>query len=279
MKAQEQFSWIFIVIAGAVILSFFATFAFKYQSLQEEKLAIELLINLDNAFFNLQSSPFNTFDIIEIPKNVQITCNSLKIGNRNYSSTNLIFSPKELNDKIYIWYKPFNFPFKADNFYYITSSKNKFYLIANDEKTREFAKSLVENLPDKIKQNFYIENIKQPNGKNIFLYNSQTNDVKIINQDNKFTVFYNDKIYEDASQELIYGAIFSDDFECLYNKLRLNLEDIIKTYGKKSLILQNSKCNYANFNLKELKELRYQNAERIEKLNENLASLSCPPLY
>ncbi len=279
MKAQEQFSWIFVVIAGAVILSFFVTFAFKYQSLQEEKLATELLINLDNAFFNLQSSPFNTFDTIEIPKDVQITCNSLKIGDRNYSNTNLIFSSKELNDKMYIWYKPFNFPFKADNFYYITSPKNKFYLIANDEKTREFAKLLIEDLPDKLKQNFYIENTKQPNGKNIFLYNSQTNDVKIINQDNKFTVFYNNKIYEDASQELIYGAIFSDDFECLYNKLKLNLEEIIKTYEKKSLILQNSNCNYANFNLQKLKELRYQDSKQIEKLNENLASLNCQTLY
>ena len=83
MKSQSQFNWIFIIIAGAIILAFFVNFALKYKSLQEEKISVELLINLDNALFNLQASPFNTFDVVNVPKDLEITCNNFKIGNRN----------------------------------------------------------------------------------------------------------------------------------------------------------------------------------------------------
>ena len=92
MKSQIEFNWIFIIIAGAIILTFFVTFAFKYKSVQEEKLSVDLLINLDKALYNLQASPYATFDIIDIPKDLQITCDDLKIGDRSYSNNNLILT-------------------------------------------------------------------------------------------------------------------------------------------------------------------------------------------
>jgi hypothetical protein len=231
----------------------------------------------------LQSSPYNTFDVIEIPKDVELTCTDIKIEDKNYPNTKLIFSPKTLKDKIYVYYKPFNFPFKVDNFYYIISPSDKFYLIYNDAKSREYADSLIENLPDRFKQNVLVSTTKQLNGKNIFINSNpgNANDIKItINQD-KVSLNYKNKVYEDVPIELVYGAIFSDDFDCVYNKLKPNLEKTILTYQNKITLLQSSTCSYSPFMqyLSKLKEVKYTNTKSVEELNKNLASLNCPTLY
>ena len=283
MKSQIEFNWIFIIIAGAIILTFFVTFAFKYKSVQEEKLSVDLLINLDKALYNLQASPYATFDIIDIPKDLQITCNDLKIGDRSYSNNNLIFSPENLKDKIYIYFKQFNFPFKVDNFYYIISPGNNFYLVynQNDQKAKEFTEDLINNLPEKFKNNIKISTIRKPNAKNIFINtNAQPNDVKITIND-KITINYNNINYEDVNQELVYGAIFSDDFDCVYKKIKPRFENVINSYEKKLVLLQNSNCNYAILNqyLQKLKNFHYSDTKIIEILNQDLASLNCPILY
>jgi len=279
MRGEAEFNWIFVLIAGAIILTFFVSFGFKYKNMQEEKLSIELLINLDNALLNLQSSSFNTFDKVEIPKDVTITCNEFKINDKHYKNKKFIFSPKNLKDKIYIWYKPFNFPFKIDNFYYIISPKDKFYLIYNDEKSREFAESLIEDMPDKFKDNVKAKNTKQSNGKNIFI--NLEGDFKIILNNDKIDLAIKNKNYEDVNQELVYGAIFSEDFDCNYKKIKSLMENIIETYKKKLITLQSSTCNYASIPiyLTKLKDLKLIDTKAVDELNNNLASINCPVLY
>jgi hypothetical protein len=286
MKSQSQFNWIFIIVAGAIILTFFISFTLKFKSLQEEKLSMELLINLDRALFNLQSSSYNTFDIVEIPKNVELTCNNFKIGNRNYQNDKLIFSPKNLKDKLYIWYKPFNFPFKINNFYYLISPDDRFYLIynPNDDKAKDFIDSLIDDLPDKFKNNVKSFSSRVKDGKNIFINTNSgitQKDVKIILNQDKISLNYNNRNYDDVEKELVYGIIFSDDFDCVYNRLRSDLEKTIAVYQKKSLLLQNSNCDYVNFNqyLIKLKDLKSSDLKPVEELNQNLDSINCPVLY
>ena len=281
MKSQTQFNWIFIIVAGAIILTFFVNFAFKFKSFQEEKLSIELLINFDNALTNLQASLFNTFDIIEIPKDVEITCNEFRIEDKNYDNNKLIFSPNILKDKIYIYYKQFNFPFNVENLYYIISPGNRFYLIVNDAESREYAESLIEDLPEKFRENIQIKATRQLTGKNIFINQNSANDANIILQDNKVSIYYNNKLYDDVNKELVYGIIFSENFECNYNKLKSSLEKTVDVYQNKVFLLQNSNCNYASFPqyLQRLKEMKYQDVNAVETLNKNLASQNCPTLY
>ena len=281
MKSQTQFNWIFIIVAGAIILTFFVNFAFKFKSFQEEKLSIELLINFDNALTNLQASLFNTFDIIEIPKDVEITCNEFRIEDKNYDNNKLIFSPNILKDKIYIYYKQFNFPFNVENLYYIISPGNRFYLIVNDAESREYAESLIEDLPEKFRENIQIKATRQLTGKNIFINQNSANDANIILQDNKVSIYYKNKLYDDVNKELVYGIIFSENFECNYNKLKSSLEKTVDVYQNKVFLLQNSNCNYASFSqyLQRLKEMKYQDVNAVETLNKNLASQNCPTLY
>jgi len=281
MKSQAQFNWIFVIIAGAIILTFFVSFALKYKSLQDEKLSVELLINFDNALTNLQSTTFTVFDTIEAPKEIEITCSKFRIENREYDNDKLIFSPKNLKDKIYIYYRQFNFPFKIGNFYYIISPGNKFFLVHNDQKSREYAQALIDDLPDKFKQNVLSVSSRQPNGKNVFINsNANANDVNIILQD-KISIYYNNKLYNDVNHELVYGAIFSDDFDCVYNKLKQNIDDVILSYPNKLILLQGSNCNYASSiqYLQNLKNLRYQDTKAVEELNKEMSSRNCPLIY
>lgn len=280
MKAQSEFNWIFVIMAGAVILTFFVSFGLKYKSLQDEKLSIELLINLDNSLTNLQASPFNVFDVINVPKDVEITCNKFIIGQRNYDNEKIIFSPKNLKGKTYIWYKPFNFPFKVDNFYYIINSLDKFYLVY-DAESKDFADLLIEGMPEKFKENAILVRNKQPNGKNIFLYDSATKDIKIIKKNDKISITYNDKFYDDVNIGLAYGAIFGNDFECNYAKSISSVEKISKIYQNKLVLLQDSNCNYAGFSkyLSNLNDLKNSDSISIENLNNALAGQNCPTLY
>ena len=92
MKSQSELNWIFIIVAGAIILIFLTGFAFKYKSLQEEKTSIELVNTLDNTLTSLKSSPFNTCDEISLPFEVQVTCNDIKINDQRFTTNNLLFS-------------------------------------------------------------------------------------------------------------------------------------------------------------------------------------------
>ena len=115
MKAQAELNWAFILISGAIILVFFTAFAFKYKSLQEEKLAIELLNNLDNTLTRLKSTPYTTYDEINLPVEVEITCDKIKINDQNFKTNNLLFSQAKLKNKMLIYYKQFKAPFKINN--------------------------------------------------------------------------------------------------------------------------------------------------------------------
>ena len=137
----------------------------------------------------------------------------------------------------------------------------------------------------KFKQNIILVSSRQPNGKNIFINPSagtNSNDVKIIvDQTDKISLYHKSKIYDDVNQEMVYGAMFSEDFDCIYNKTKASTEKIIPVYQNKLTLLQNPNCNYSPFTqyLNKLKDLKYQDTRAVEALNQNLASLNCPVLY
>ena len=100
MKSQSELNWVFILIIGAIILAFFTAFAFKYKSLQDEKTSIEILNTMDNSLTSLKTSPYATFDSINLPLDVQVTCNNLIINEKTYATKNLLFSQKKLSKKM-----------------------------------------------------------------------------------------------------------------------------------------------------------------------------------
>ena len=269
MKAQTELNWVFILVAGAIILVFFTAFAFKYKSLQEEKLAIELLNNLDNTLTRLKSTPYTTYDEINLPVEVEITCDKIKINDQNFKTNNLLFSQAKLKNKMLIYYKQFKSPFKIANFYYISDSSRKFNLIY-DLTTQSYVITLIDNLPKDLKEKFSYSSLqkREANIKNIEIKNLNNNKILVDNQE----LYLND--------ELVYAAIFSDNFICMNEKIEKEINKAIEVYKNKILVIKKPGCNYGSFltYLDDLKQdFSYTNS--IEELNNNLAKDNCPTLY
>lgn len=270
MKSQSELNWVFILVAGAIILAFFTGFAFKYKDLQEEKTSIELVTTLDNALTSLKSSPFNTYDEITLPFNVEITCNNIIINEESFETNNLLFSKAQLEDKMLIYYKQFNIPFKVADFYFITDLKQKYHIIY-DSSTQAYITKLINDLPEELAEKFSSSNLQksQANVKNIEIKNLNNNKIKVNSQE----------LY--LNQDLIYAAIFSDNFNCAYDKIKEETSNTVSVYEDKIITLNYPGCSYSQFlsYLDKIKEFDLSYINSIDSLNYDLAAQNCPTLY
>ncbi len=269
MKSQSELNWVFVLVAGAIILAFFTGFAFKYKAMQEEKLAIEFVTGLDNSLTSLKTSPYATYTEIKIPKTVEIDCNKTRIDKSEFDTNNLIFSPKILKNKMLIYYKPFKTGFKVADFYFITDENKKYNLIS-DLSTKDYVENLKNNLPEKLQSKF---TSSSSNVKNIEIKNLNNNKINIKSDT------FNSQI--DLNDELVYGVIFSDDFQCLYQKVKDETKKVSEVYENKLSMLNNPNCNYPSFQpyLNNLKEFKLEYISSIETLNQELSGRNCPTLY
>ncbi|MEK6932349.1 MAG: hypothetical protein AABW56_00980 [Nanoarchaeota archaeon] len=267
MKSQAEFNWIFIIIAGAIILAFFTGFAFKYKALQEEKISIQLLTSLDNTLTSLKSSPFKTLDKINLPNEISITCNDIIVNEKKFKTNNLLFSQGKLSKEMLVYYRPFKLPFKIADFYLITDS-NKRYNLIYDSSTQNYVVSLINDLPDDLQAKFSYSTTEKTNMINIRITNLNDDKLRVNNQE----LYKND--------DLVLAAIFSDEFSCMNEKIKLELNNVIQVYKDKSLTVNKDTCNYVPF-LTYLDKLKndYSYSSSIEGINDNLAAINCPVLY
>jgi len=263
MKSQSELNWIFIIIAGAIILAFFTGFALKYKDLQEEKLSIESLTSLDNTFTSFKTSPFKTLDSINLPLELEIGCNELKINDKTYSVNNLLFSPNKLKNKIFIYYIPFKAPFKISDLYLITDNR----ITTINTNDQGYLINLINRLPQELQGKFSIST-------------QGTKNIQINTQINTFTL--NNKQYP-LHESLVYGAMFSDNFDCVYDKVKQEINNAVNIYRDKALLLRKENCNYnvliPYFLSNPEQQLNMQNINAIETINQELAARSCPVLY
>jgi len=259
MKGQIYFNWIFVVVIGAVMLTFFVGFAVKYKDLQEKKTEVVFLNNLDNALTNLQSSSFTTSTNIDLPLDININCSSagysLFIHQKNDVSY-LLASKNKLRNKLYIWYEPYEMPFFVTNFYYLIDDRTNIRINSN------FYNEIIGSMPDSFKQRVSSD----PNG---ILIQGNVNEGTV--NGNRYT-----------GREMLYAAIFSENYNCFYEIVRREFNKAIIIYQNKASLLSKGGCNY-NRILSELNNLQnnfnYQTINNIEQMNRDLATANCPVLY
>jgi len=161
-KAQLAipFHWIFIMIAGAIILLFFITIVFKQKAVAEEKLSVEILSSIEEIFAGAGSGEEETIAAIEIPKTeLNFICEedtgiseySIKdTGISKQTPGEIMYSPDIVKGKeLVIWSLPFSFPFKITNLIMVSSSDVRyvFYYGPNSE---SFAEQLALDMPDSL---------------------------------------------------------------------------------------------------------------------------------
>ncbi|MBI1970783.1 hypothetical protein HYS47_03480 [Candidatus Woesearchaeota archaeon] len=128
---EIQFNWIFILIIGALILTFFFAIAQKQKQLSERRLGADISSELD-LLFTGQGVSSNTISVMNIPNvPIRVSCDDYTIFNvpRRLGNT-IIFSPQEITGKKMIGMTlPWTVPFKVTNFFYLTTPRIRYIII------------------------------------------------------------------------------------------------------------------------------------------------------
>lgn len=143
---EVQFNWIFIMIAGGLILFFFMTVISYQQQLSKNKLGVELASQLELIFSGRGVSPGakQPIDVADVP--MQFECNEYRVMDQRIASGNvLIFAPAEIfTRKLMTITMSFDVPFRTNTFIMMTSPQIKYYFIGFTETMKEKINNTLE---------------------------------------------------------------------------------------------------------------------------------------
>ncbi|MFT4310511.1 MAG: hypothetical protein ACMXYC_02675 [Candidatus Woesearchaeota archaeon] len=131
-----QIHWVFVLIAGGIILLFFITVITSYRGTADTKIAVDMLQNMDTLFAGAQASD-NTLSTVDMPPQVEVivTCDvssQIAIGgtsaSRNVEQL-LVFSRSELSARQLTFFtRMLRMPFIVGNVLYAAESNMRFYV-------------------------------------------------------------------------------------------------------------------------------------------------------
>ncbi len=144
-KAQMEvtFNWVYVLIAGTVILLFFAGIVMKQKDVAEKNLASDLLRVMQSIFTGAGVSE-KTKNIIDLSGLAEYTfyfdCNEgiSQFGIKDQSSkiTNAfqpLFSPREIKSpELITWSLPYQLPYKVTDLLMVTSMNTEYFLLGDD---------------------------------------------------------------------------------------------------------------------------------------------------
>jgi hypothetical protein len=284
-----HFNWIFVSIAGAIILIFFITFALQYKGLKDEQASYESLALVDDALNALKSSSYSTVKEINVPLTITFNCDSIEINKISQSTNKFIFAPKEVSNTFVTWSNPLILPYKVTNLYYIIGKTDKFYLVY-DQNSAEYVNQLIQEAPTVIQSHLKpISADKTPKDGKLIYFTSNApaiqTQVTILDGDIGTITLVKDKKYF-FNKEMLYAAIFSDNYHCQSQDLITYIKESSKVYLAKATILkQQTSCDYTKI-ISKLTEFSTSNeatlanlAKEIDVENKDLSSRNCPTLY
>lgn len=164
-KAFEvEFHWVFVLIAGALILGFFFMVAQKQKTASNERLALTLSTEIDAAFMSaLQSKgteqpmPLPSTGISFHTQNSPVCgiapacdCNFYIYDRPTPFADKIMFTPNDLTAiEAILWTKEWKTPFRATNFFYMTTNKIKYvFVMSNDPGVLRIKNKILMDLPD-----------------------------------------------------------------------------------------------------------------------------------
>lgn len=266
----EQFNWIFVVVAGAIILGFFTMFTFKYIELQKKRQDIDSIKLLGDRILAVGSKlhvgggasvDAQGDEGIRFGYDVDFryVCNDdvahILVGKNNYDyrlQDEIVFMDKEVRFRGFdegadLWILPWNFPYHVTNFIYLANSKDKFYLVY-DSSSGDFVNELeISGVFDVEFVKFNEIGIIRPNSKIIFLTQNEpsTSDIEDLKKDAKYVSFVyvnnNEARFFDQgkwsrgikfySLEQFYGTIFSNDADTFECNIKRALDKTANLAG------------------------------------------------
>jgi len=152
---EMPFHWIFILIAGAIILGFFFSIAYKQQNISQERLQLTLASEIENIFTGAIAGRGIAQSLSIPPQGIEFECTEgcacefrVKKAARQFGVKS-IFAPKLLEDRsLFVWSVAWKQPYRTTNFLLLTNPKIKYYLVYDN--SNAFSKSLLEQITKKI---------------------------------------------------------------------------------------------------------------------------------
>jgi|GEM_PF-1219963 len=161
-KAVEmQFHWIFIIVAGALILAFFFSFALKQRAVGQERLQYTVLSQVDDILAKSQIKGGTAQHIPTPSQGLAFSCTqgcdcAFQIDNAQRPFNQPIFSPELLRGQdTFIWSAEWKQPYRVTNFLFLTNPDIKYYFVYDPQNSPSSTlhRELTKNIPPPITQN------------------------------------------------------------------------------------------------------------------------------
>jgi hypothetical protein len=145
-QIEIQFNWIFVLIAGGLILTFFITVVNKQRDVSALRTSASVATSLASIFTGAEIST-NTVNVFDLPQTtVDFECGSYAIGSvRKQTGDNVVFAPTRIEGrKMITWARDWSVPYRVMNFLYLTDPVIR-YIIVNNSK--DLGKKIFDTLP------------------------------------------------------------------------------------------------------------------------------------
>ncbi|MDD5253495.1 MAG: hypothetical protein PHG05_00115 [Candidatus Nanoarchaeia archaeon] len=317
------FKYIFIGIIGVILLTFFVRFAFKQvetsdkiTEFTETRTLEDMLISFSISGETTIPANFYTKDKISLDP---FNCDSLIVGNNRLKTSKIIFAPKELNSEFYIWGTDWKYPYRIGNIFYLADKETLFVLVGGslaenlkgvkDPKTGrvnegsipdvfsvEYKKSVDSNYLTQVLEDYsrvrviFIDTsntLKNLENENLEVVEIKTKDCESENDmECRGALLQGNKQYFFFGKPLLYGAIFSSNYKCSYERAVEKFNVINKVYSGKAeeLASKVSGCDYSllkNLLLQKVTnpEEYLDRANNLDKENNRLRERDCETVF
>lgn len=303
---ETQFNWIFIMVAGAIILLFFVSMVYKQKSVSEQKSDIEMQKNLQAILTGAEASK-QTENIVSVPdKEIRYGCEGFSLGSLAAFNARVVFAPDLLKSgkrELIFYSLEWRVPFRITNFLYVTSPEARYIIVDDNDNLNDksIANQLFDLLPENInkeivskdttinEENNYKIKIVFFNKNNIkdITLNGLKGDISAINivgndidksdniefYDYTNNKFENEKISHYLKKESVIAAVFSENaeiYECNMKKAVERMKKVYKVYGERiSKIKENKPDCSAYYKVEDLKP----DFNDYEKIYNNIQNL------
>lgn len=147
-QLEVSFNWIYILIAGVVILLFFTGIIVRQKTASEKQLSTEVVRIMESIFTAaaVSEKTKNSIDISGLlDYTLTFTCEEgvgeygVRDGSRVQNAIEPVFAPLEIQGtRLSLWSLPYKLPFKVIDFLFITSENTKYYFLGQDVFIDEF---------------------------------------------------------------------------------------------------------------------------------------------
>lgn len=267
---ELQFHWIFVLIAGALILTFFFNVAYKQKDISQQKLQLTLITDVEDIFTGAVLSKETAQSLPVPPQGIAFECTEtcdcrfrIDTAVKEFGDK-AIFAPALLKDQnLIVWAVGLKLPYRTTNLLYITNPNIKYYFVY-DETKKQLLDETTKTIPPLIEyekitmgQMAGIKEQDYQHTKFVLFDVSPTSlddsfkraSASAIKIDQNGVTFYEKsglqftpvKILSYAGMPSIYAAIFAEDatmYECGLRTAFRKLSYISKIYAERAAELE-----------------------------------------